>query len=248
MMNALEIAKRDFDRADHAVGDALIRVRNAGLVPTVQKTSDSGREYTTEADAWVDFYYGRSAKNAERFVRELPAAAQPMLAEIEALRLATETKKQALAAEKARKAFVRAKRAAIAEEREANPHRPLASVNPVAAENYDILVTVFGDLRAEYAKRMLANAIRATAGRVVQNVNEKATLEAAEASFCGYLAKLAGKIDSRILSGRLQGVLWDGSWLTVETEAGRQVWRTQCIINFSVYGKAFNQWPTRRIS
>lgn len=70
--------------------------------------------------------------------------------------------------------------------------------------------------------------------------------ENASASFDAYAAKLAGKV-GEIRSASICGAsLWDGSLLTVETEAGAtQLWHTQQIINVSSLGKVFNQWPTR---
>ncbi len=70
--------------------------------------------------------------------------------------------------------------------------------------------------------------------------------ENASASFDAYAAKLASKV-GEIRSASICGSsLWDGSLLTVETEAGAtQRWHTQQIINVSSLGKVFNQWPTR---
>ena len=70
--------------------------------------------------------------------------------------------------------------------------------------------------------------------------------EDASASFDAYAAKLAGKV-GEIRSASICGAsLWDGSLLTVENEAGAiQRWHTQQIVNCSVLGKVFNQWPTR---
>lgn len=70
----------------------------------------------------------------------------------------------------------------------------------------------------------------------------------AAASYDAYVAKLTAKI-GKVTSASLDG---EGTWvysnLTVTTEAGeRQVWRTQMIINVSILGKVFNQWPTRRV-
>lgn len=69
----------------------------------------------------------------------------------------------------------------------------------------------------------------------------------ANACFDAYLYKLAGKIVKSITSAALTGNLWNGSTLQVECEDGeKQTWTTKCIINQSIYGKLFNQWPTRR--
>lgn len=69
----------------------------------------------------------------------------------------------------------------------------------------------------------------------------------ANACFDSYLFKLAGKIAKPIKQATYRGHLWDGSELSVVCEDDEtQVWKTRCIINVSVYGKLFNQWPTRR--
>lgn len=72
---------------------------------------------------------------------------------------------------------------------------------------------------------------------------------AAEAEVDSYVIKLAGKIGKPVVSGSVNGDLWQGSTLTVaiagSTESQR--WTTKCIINQSCLGKLFNQWPTRRL-
>ena len=67
----------------------------------------------------------------------------------------------------------------------------------------------------------------------------------AEDQFKAYVAKLAQKIghaDHAELSG---GALWDGSVLTVHKGELIEHWSTKQIVNCSVLGKLFNQWPTR---
>lgn len=63
-----------------------------------------------------------------------------------------------------------------------------------------------------------------------------------------FVAKLTSKIGAPVLSASLFGDhVWDFSNLTVETAEGRQIWRTQMIVNCSVLGKLFNQWPSRQV-
>jgi serine protease inhibitor ecotin len=70
---------------------------------------------------------------------------------------------------------------------------------------------------------------------------------AADAQVDSYINKLAGKIGKQAASVRVNGRVWDGAVMEVVCEDGEaQSWRTKCIINRSVYGKFFNQWPTRR--
>lgn len=68
--------------------------------------------------------------------------------------------------------------------------------------------------------------------------NEAAT------SFNLYVAKLTEKVGT-CDSASVTGWLWQNSVLRVTKGATVERWNTQQIVNFSVYGKAFNQWPTR---
>ena len=93
---------------------------------------------------------------------------------------------------------------------------------------------------------------------------EKVRVEArrdANDCFDSFLYKMSGKIyevvgdNEKIWGATLTGELWDGCRLTVtrSLQTGTRfdpmadlVFNTKCIINQSVYGKLFNQWPTRR--
>lgn len=117
-----------------------------------------------------------------------------------------------------------------------------------------------GDYKQKLAFRKAVEAIVAHAGvsrrisdpEIVSISAEKVerfvrdARENASASFDAYAAKLASKV-GEIRSASICGAsLWDGSLLTVETEAGAtQRWHTQQIVNVSSLGKVFNQWPTR---
>lgn len=62
-----------------------------------------------------------------------------------------------------------------------------------------------------------------------------------------YLFKLAAKIGKEIVSAETNGNIWAYALLKVTCADGEvQVWKTNCILNRSVYGTIFNQWPTRR--
>jgi len=72
--------------------------------------------------------------------------------------------------------------------------------------------------------------------------------EDAAASYRAYVAKLIAKIGD-VTEATLVSTagVWGSSSLKVVTIAGdRQVWNTQQIVNVSVHGKLFNQWPTRQ--
>lgn len=71
----------------------------------------------------------------------------------------------------------------------------------------------------------------------------------ANACFDSFLSKMAVKIaQPEIVSATLSGTIWDGCTVRITCMDGSaQVWTTKCILNQSVYGKLFNQWPTRRV-
>lgn len=120
----------------------------------------------------------------------------------------------------------------------------------------------FKDSRTQYRTKQ---AFRGLASRVVLVKNgpwpeytetvlgvneegiERLVAEAAEeaaASFDAYVAKLTLKVGA-CDKAEVLGALWQASVLTVTKGEQVERWSTQQIINFSVYGKAFNQWPTR---
>lgn len=63
-------------------------------------------------------------------------------------------------------------------------------------------------------------------------------------SFDAYVAKLISKV-GECDSATVEGALWQHSILTVRKGEAVERWKTQQIINVSVLGKLFNQWPTR---
>lgn len=77
----------------------------------------------------------------------------------------------------------------------------------------------------------------------------KTCMEAANAQFDSYVAKLTAKVgevvEAELTAGRH---VWGFSVLSVKKPDGsREDWKTQQIMNVSVYGKLFNQWPTRKV-
>jgi hypothetical protein len=73
----------------------------------------------------------------------------------------------------------------------------------------------------------------------------------ARAALEGYCHKLAAKIDDTgIACGKVEYAGGTDPWgfSHVIINSGEQRWRTRMIVNVSVYGKPFNQWPTRLIS
>ena len=61
-----------------------------------------------------------------------------------------------------------------------------------------------------------------------------------------YVAKLTEKVGA-CDAAAVTGELWQESLLVVRKGETVERWKTQQILNFSVYGKAFNQWPTRKV-
>lgn len=71
--------------------------------------------------------------------------------------------------------------------------------------------------------------------------------EAAGVSFDAYVAKLEGKVGQGVTAASIEGrQLWQGSTLIVAKGDTIERWHTQQIINCSVLGTLFNQWPTRK--
>ena len=75
----------------------------------------------------------------------------------------------------------------------------------------------------------------------------KADVEAAAEFFDTFVSKMDAKVGDHD-SAEVEGKPWIGATVTITKGALREVWHTQQIINRSVYGKLFNQWPTRLVS
>lgn len=76
-----------------------------------------------------------------------------------------------------------------------------------------------------------------------------AVADAAGAEFDAYVAKLSAKVGATVSASLDDAPLWNGSRLSVVLPDGTaQVWKTSMILNVSVLGKLFNQWPTRLVS
>ena len=73
--------------------------------------------------------------------------------------------------------------------------------------------------------------------------------EAYGVSYEKFVEKLIHKIGAGVESASLEGNhVWGHSILTVTKADGSvERWKTQTILNFSVHGTPFNQWPTRKV-
>jgi len=85
---------------------------------------------------------------------------------------------------------------------------------------------------------------------------DKEAAEYAKAATVAFIHKLTGKMEKHLEAhpefGKAfrcehLGNMWDGSTVIYHTQAGMVRWATQTIINVSVLGKLFNQFPTRLI-
>ena len=74
------------------------------------------------------------------------------------------------------------------------------------------------------------------------------TARDAGADFEAYIHKLNKKIGD-VTSAELgsDNVWYDSYLIVIKPDGEKQVWNTQIITNYSKYGKAFNQYPTRHV-
>ena len=72
--------------------------------------------------------------------------------------------------------------------------------------------------------------------------------ESAALQYEAFVYKLVRKIGPTVKAEISGSHVWGNSILTVEVPNGEvQRWKTQHIVNRSVYGLLFNQWPTRKV-
>ena len=71
--------------------------------------------------------------------------------------------------------------------------------------------------------------------------------EAAAIQYDMFICKMVAKVGEAI-SAELDGShVWSISYLTVEKPGGREIWKTQQIVNYSKYGRPYYQWPSRKL-
>ena len=77
----------------------------------------------------------------------------------------------------------------------------------------------------------------------------ESTKQDAAFQYEAYVCKLVKKVGDAIKAEMVfvQG-LWNNSILVVTKADGTEKWNTKCIVNRSVYGKLFNQFPTRKLA
>ena len=77
--------------------------------------------------------------------------------------------------------------------------------------------------------------------RYVQFCREMAAMQ-----YEAFVYKMVGKVGEHTAAELLDNNVWGYSHLLVtKADGSTEKWRTQTIINVSVYGKQFNQWPSR---
>lgn len=78
--------------------------------------------------------------------------------------------------------------------------------------------------------------------RFIEEARRNAALQ-----YESFICKLEDKIGGHSAATLEGSHVWGYSILTVTTPEGIQRWKTQTIVNISVLGKLFNQYPTRRV-
>jgi hypothetical protein len=281
MNNELNNARNEFEAACNTFSEALWD--HKALVPQVDVVCpQTGVAHRIPCDEYyaLDTCTGFTAKKFAALLKVYPAASvlTPLAdaaAAAHAVLIAART------AEKARKAAAKAEREAKASYKETHGARPPEKgPNKNAAANFDLLTIGLATARTEFIAafvpayvesekaafearkaQLLAakegynqkygRSLTFNLGSVTQQAND-----AARAEFDGYVAKLATKIEARVtLVVSLTGSLWTSSALTVDTDAGQQVWHTSCKRN-ARYGHnsanghytAYYQFPTVQVS
>jgi hypothetical protein len=66
--------------------------------------------------------------------------------------------------------------------------------------------------------------------------------------YTAFIQKLEGKVGAHTAAALDGSHVWGFSILTVTKADGTvEKWKTEQIINVSVLGKVFNQWPSRKV-
>ena len=117
----------------------------------------------------------------------------------------------------------------------------------VALRGFICSITKNGDTSLSGVSYPGSPEIRVPSNRRAEEVLAR-TAEEASLAFDAYIAKLTAKV-GECAAAEMNGHLWDYSILTItRADASVERWKTQCIVNVSVLGKLFNQWPTRKMA
>jgi hypothetical protein len=104
------------------------------------------------------------------------------------------------------------------------------------ANRHDRFCFCFGSGRKEAAKNEFM------INRFIQEAMDNAAFQYDK--FIFKLEQKCGNVESAKLEGNH---VWDYSFLTVKKDGETQVWKTTMITNYSKHGKAFCQFPTRKV-
>ena len=114
--------------------------------------------------------------------------------------------------------------------------------NAVAYHHFILSITTYTQSTLRPGQPHIRKHCDANVARYVQICKDQAG-----AQYTAFVAKLTKKIgacDSAVLDGNH---VWGYSHLTVSKAGVTEVWKTQQIVNVSVHGKLFNQWPSRKL-
>ena len=80
--------------------------------------------------------------------------------------------------------------------------------------------------------------------RFVDNARRDAAL-----NYDAFICKMVAKVGEGVAAAELTGShIWAHSFLHVtKADGSRETWKTQQIVNYSVYGRPYLQWPSRKV-
>lgn len=97
------------------------------------------------------------------------------------------------------------------------------------------------------SRRMNDPEPRVRSKELIETFVQNAELDAAM-QYDMFVLKLVEKAGEHVKADLTGNHIWSESYLRVEDKDGNvTTWKTQTIINFSKYGKMFNQFPTRKV-
>lgn len=130
------------------------------------------------------------------------------------------------------------------------PTGTMSRIDYVSAERLRSMYESWGVVRSFFDGASCKNRTTITFDPARLPARIEAARDSVKASFQAYVWKLTNKIGNGIAKAEVieHRDMWSYSVLSVTLEDGSvQKWKTQRIMNFSVYGLPFNQWPTRLV-
>lgn len=255
----LDRLKRSYEKLDHRIGRTILALFGNDLPAAIEAFYYKHRGAHLLTEKWEE-------KNLVPALAEAGDKAGVIEAEFAELREAAKIVRDGMAANKALK---EAKREKVAQKEASvvTVSTTGVKVNKELRQTYDSLAGAMMEARAKFIKlqaEAAENRVRSAAkgfrghylwsiiqrygiDRAVEVARNDAVRES-QTSFDSYVGKLAGKIGKVVVSATLCGDPWTGSILTVTDSNGvTEKWATRIIINVSIHGKLFNQFPTRKL-